>query len=261
MPVDNDRDDRSPKQLKVAARATLQQRANRTLTDSEGPRHVRTQILEFTRHFARLGTNSARRYCGRAMPARTLTVMPTSKTKTVSRPSSCAVCESVEQGPGEGRLQHPRPTSSPARVRQQQRVCDRHEFTDVETAKQSGRTTSVRCSVLEEALQVRAARSSWRRRTASPNIKDYATGDGLGIKIHLVKENEVISPYSRRPNSFTWNQGPDGPNLALNSSEETIKGMTEKARAGIYPSYAPVGYRNVDGVNGKRTIMPDPDSA
>ena len=35
--------------------------------------------------------------------------------------------------------------------------------------------------------------------------------------------------------------------------------MLEKARSGIYPSFAPVGYRNVDGPNGKRIIVPDPD--
>jgi site-specific DNA recombinase len=37
--------------------------------------------------------------------------------------------------------------------------------------------------------------------------------------------------------------------------------MIEKARAGMYPSFAPVGYRNVDGADGKRIIAPDPDSA
>jgi site-specific DNA recombinase len=37
--------------------------------------------------------------------------------------------------------------------------------------------------------------------------------------------------------------------------------MTEKALAGIYPSCAPIGYRNVDGPDGKRIIVPDPDSA
>jgi hypothetical protein len=36
-----------------------------------------------------------------------------------------------------------------------------------------------------------------------------------------------------------------------NLSEETRKGMLEKARSGIYPSYAPIGYRNTDGPGGK----------
>ena len=43
--------------------------------------------------------------------------------------------------------------------------------------------------------------------------------------------------------------------------EETVKGMTEKACAGIYSSCAPVGYRNADGPSGKRVIVSDPDAA
>jgi len=50
-------------------------------------------------------------------------------------------------------------------------------------------------------------------------------------------------------------------NYSLNLGEETVKGMTEKSRAGIYPSFAPVGYRNVDSPNGKRIIVPDPEVA
>lgn len=50
-------------------------------------------------------------------------------------------------------------------------------------------------------------------------------------------------------------------NYSQNLGEETIKGMTEKARAGIYPSCAPIGYRNADGPFGKRVIIPDPDVA
>src|SRR5260370_10584114 len=50
-------------------------------------------------------------------------------------------------------------------------------------------------------------------------------------------------------------------NVIDNLSEETRRGMLEKARSGIYPSFAPVGYRNVDGPNGKRVITPDPATA
>ena len=35
-------------------------------------------------------------------------------------------------------------------------------------------------------------------------------------------------------------------------SEETRKGMTEKAEQGIWPSYAPFGYRNVSGRTARR---------
>ena len=50
-------------------------------------------------------------------------------------------------------------------------------------------------------------------------------------------------------------------NYIDNLSEETRKGMLEKAEQGIWPSAAPLGYRNVDGANGKRVIEPDPDIA
>jgi DNA invertase Pin-like site-specific DNA recombinase len=94
------------------------------------------------------------------------------------------------------------------------------------------------------------------------NIKDYATVDELGVEIHLVKENEIISRDSRSSEQFVHGiKVLMARNYSLNLGEETIKGMTEKARAGIYPSYAPVGYRNVDGPNGKRLILPDRDTA
>jgi site-specific DNA recombinase len=61
------------------------------------------------------------------------------------------------------------------------------------------------------------------------NIKDYATIGEFDVDVHFVKET------SR---------------------------MIEKARAGICPSFAPAGYRNGDGPNGKRVIVvSDPDVA
>jgi DNA invertase Pin-like site-specific DNA recombinase len=47
-------------------------------------------------------------------------------------------------------------------------------------------------------------------------------------------------------------------NYIDNLSEETRKGMLEKTRQGIWLSYAPLGYINVLGADGKRTIAPDP---
>jgi DNA invertase Pin-like site-specific DNA recombinase len=137
------------------------------------------------------------------------------------------------------------------------------EFTDVETAKESGRTNfgqmldylKKRASLCRTILVEKADR-------LYRNIKDYATVDELGVAVHLVKENEIISRDSRSSEQFVHGiKVLMARNYSLNLGEETIKGMNEKARTGIYPSYAPVGYRNVDGANGKRTIMPDPDSA
>ena len=44
-----------------------------------------------------------------------------------------------------------------------------------------------------------------------------------------------------------------------NLSEESRKGLMEKARQGIWPSWAPVGYRNVVRADGKRVIDVDPE--
>ena len=41
-------------------------------------------------------------------------------------------------------------------------------------------------------------------------------------------------------------------NYIDNLSEETRKGMTEKAEQGLWPSNAPLGYRNVTGTDGKK---------
>ena len=198
------------------------------------------------------------------MPARTLTVMPTSKTKTVSRPLRVVLYARVSS-----KDQEKEGFSIPAQLRLLREYANSkgfviaHEFTDVETAKQSGRTNfGEMLGYLKKHAGVCRTILVEKTDRLYRNIKDYATVDGLGIEIHLVKENEVISPDSRSSEQFVHGiKVLMARNYSLNLSEETIKGMTEKARAGIYPSYAPVGYRNVDGVNGKRTIMPDPDSA
>ena len=50
-------------------------------------------------------------------------------------------------------------------------------------------------------------------------------------------------------------------NYIDNLSEETRKGMNEKAEEGIWPGHAPLGYRNVAGAEGKRIIEVDPNVA
>jgi DNA invertase Pin-like site-specific DNA recombinase len=94
------------------------------------------------------------------------------------------------------------------------------------------------------------------------NLKDWVTLDGLDLEIHLVKENWIVSPNSRSSEKLMHGMKVlMAKNYIDNLSEETLKGMMEKARTGTYPSYAPVGYRNVDGADGKRIIVPDPDAA
>jgi DNA invertase Pin-like site-specific DNA recombinase len=96
------------------------------------------------------------------------------------------------------------------------------------------------------------------------NLKDYATLDvkDWGLSIHLVKEGEVLTPDSRSSQQFVHGiKVLVARNYSQNLGEETIKGMTEKARGGMYPSCAPIGYRNSDGPDGKRVILPDPETA
>ena len=94
------------------------------------------------------------------------------------------------------------------------------------------------------------------------NLRDWVTLDELDLEIHLVKENVVLSPESRSHEKFMHGiKVLMAKNYVDNLSEETRKGMIEKAKQGIWPSYAPLGYRNVLGADGKRTIEPDPDAA
>ncbi len=137
------------------------------------------------------------------------------------------------------------------------------EFVDVETAKQAGRPAfsemvaflSKKTKTSNEpcrALLVEKTDRLYR------NIKDWVTIDELDLEIHFVKENVVLSPDSRSSEKFMHGiKVLMAKNYVDNLSEETRKGMLEKAEQGIYPSYAPLGYINVE-CSGKRFIQPDP---
>jgi DNA invertase Pin-like site-specific DNA recombinase len=92
------------------------------------------------------------------------------------------------------------------------------------------------------------------------NFRDWVTIDEIrGLEVHFVKEATVISEESRSSEKFIHGiKVLMAKNFIDNLSEETRKGMVEKASQGIWPSYAPIGYLNADGANGKRTIKPDP---
>jgi DNA invertase Pin-like site-specific DNA recombinase len=137
------------------------------------------------------------------------------------------------------------------------------EFTDIETARRSGREGFGQMLTFLKT-NVRTCRTILVEKTDRlyRNIRDYATVDELGLTVHFVKENVIIGPDSRSAEQFMHGiKVLMARNYRQNLGEETIKGMTEKARAGIYPSFAPVGYQNVDGPNGKRIIMAHPDEA
>jgi len=138
------------------------------------------------------------------------------------------------------------------------------EYVDVETAKKSGRTGFTE--------MIKFLRREVKPKQPSPcrtllvektdrlyrNLKDWVTLDELDLEIHFVKENVTLSQESRSSEKFMHGiKVLMAKNYIDNLSEETKKGMIEKAEQGIYPSFAPLGYINVE-CNGKRFIQPDP---
>jgi site-specific DNA recombinase len=136
------------------------------------------------------------------------------------------------------------------------------EFVEVETAKAAGRSgfgdmiAFLRTNAACRAILVEKTDRLYR------NLRDAVTIEDLGVEVHFVKENQILSPASRSSEKFMHGiQVLMARNYVLNLGEETRKGMLEKARQGIWPSYAPLGYDNVIGPDGKRTIAPDPNVA
>src|SRR5579863_4285536 len=198
------------------------------------------------------------------MPARTLTTMPPPKNRAIADANRAVLYARVSSKDQEKEVY-----SIPAQQRLlreyalKEGLVVAEEFVDVETAKQSGRNAFT--AMLAHLKKHRATcRTILVEKTDRlyRNLKDWTTLDDLGVTIHLVKEGRIIGPDSRSSDQLTH-----GLNVLmarhyiLNLGEETRKGMTEKARAGIYPSCAPVGYQNTDGTNGKRTVIPDPNTA
>ncbi len=140
------------------------------------------------------------------------------------------------------------------------------EFVDVETAKKTGRPgfnsmvdffkKAVKSKSTKEPCLILLVEKTDR---LYRNLKDWVTIDDLDLDIHFVKENVVLSRESRSSEKFMHGiKVLMAKNYIDNLSEETKKGMLEKAEQGIFPSFAPLGYINVE-CGGKRIIQPDPD--
>ena len=129
-------------------------------------------------------------------------------------------------------------------------------FEDVETAKTSGRKQFA--EMVKWLKRNRSCRTLIVEKTDRlyRNFRDAVTLEELGIAIHLVKENQVISKDAKSQAKFIH-----GINLVVaknysdNLCEEVNKGMREKAAQGGYPGHAPFGYRNNKG---ERSIEVDP---
>jgi site-specific DNA recombinase len=139
------------------------------------------------------------------------------------------------------------------------------EFTDIETAKKAGRTQfNAMLNYLKENPNIKTILVEKTDRLLR-NISDYASLNDYieihDIKVHLVKENVLLTKDSRSNEKFIFGiKALMAKNYVDNLSEEVKKGMLEKANQGIYPSTAPYGYKNV-AINGKRIIEVDTETA
>jgi DNA invertase Pin-like site-specific DNA recombinase len=136
------------------------------------------------------------------------------------------------------------------------------EYVDVETAKQTGRAAfGEMISYLKSHPPVRVLLVEKTDRLYR-NLKDWVTVDELDVEIHLPKEGVVLSRDSRSSEKFMHGiKVLMAKNYIDNLSEEARKGMQEKAAQGIWPTVAPLGYRNLTGPDGKKIIEPDPETA
>jgi len=131
---------------------------------------------------------------------------------------------------------------------------------DVETARKAGRTAfgeMLRYLRRNPGIRILLVEKTDR---LYRNIKDWAIVDDLGIEVHFVKENFVLSDDCRSSEKFMH-----GIKVLMaksyidNLSEESTKGMVEKARQGLWPSYAPIGYANVLDQAGRKAVIVDPE--
>ena len=145
---------------------------------------------------------------------------------------------------------------------QQQSIVVLREFVDIESASVSGRTgfgdmlaflkkNRPSCSTVLVEKTDRLYR----------NILDYGAVDKCGVTIHFVKEGTTLSPDSRSSDHFVHGiKVLMARNYSQNLGEETTKGMLQKAKSGLYPSCAPVGYRNTEDASERRIIVPSEDA-
>jgi DNA invertase Pin-like site-specific DNA recombinase len=140
------------------------------------------------------------------------------------------------------------------------------EFIDIETAKRTGREEFGKMlTFLKRSRKCRVVLAEKTDRLYR-NLKDWVTIDGLGLELHLVKENVILTHDSRSSEKFMHGiRVLMAKNYIDNLSEEVTKGMVEKAEQGMWPSYAPLGYRNVavagEPDSHKKMIEPDPERA
>ncbi len=133
------------------------------------------------------------------------------------------------------------------------------EFTDVETAKHTGRAEFEAMVAFVSRRPACGALIVEKTDRLYRNLRDWVTVDDLGVELHLVKENAVISDKSRSSEKFVHGiKVLVAKQYVDNLGEEAAKGLLEKAEQGHWPSVAPIGYLNN---RESRRIEIDPERA
>jgi site-specific DNA recombinase len=137
------------------------------------------------------------------------------------------------------------------------------EFTDAETAKKVGRTNFL--AMIEKIKKSKDIRVVLVEKTdrLTRNFQDYVLIDELiqklDIEVHMVKEGEILSQRAKSHTKLIHGiKVVLAKNFIDNLSEETSKGMMEKAAQGHWPTTAPYGYRNNKET---RLVELDPEKA
>jgi site-specific DNA recombinase len=119
------------------------------------------------------------------------------------------------------------------------------EFKEAETAKEAGRTAfNQMMAFLKETPSCRTILVEKTDRLYR-NFRDYGTVEDLGVTVHFVKENVVLSKDSRSSEQLMHDiKVALARNYVRNLSEEVRKGLREKADQGHFPGVAQVGYVN-----------------
>ena len=167
------------------------------------------------------------------MPARTLTTTRPAAGTTTHQPTRVVLYVRVSS-----KDQEAEGFSIPAQVRLLREYAASKgfvivlEFVDIETAKASGRT-----HFSEMLAYLKKHQASCRTILVEKtdrlyrNLKDWVTLDELDVEIHFVKENEIVSRSSGSSAKLIHGfKVLMAKNVIDNLSEETRKGMLEKAR-------------------------------
>lgn len=157
-----------------------------------------------------------------------------------------------------------------SQLRELREYCSRNglqptrEFVEVETAKRAGRREFLQ--MIDYVREERVGAIVFEKvDRAYRNPKDPIRLDELegecGVQRHFAKEGMILHRRAKSHEKFVHAiKLAVAVNYIDNLSEEARKGMLEKARQGIYPSMAPIGYLNVSQ-GSRRGIAQDPERA